>query len=480
MNYTPSPHINPDKVFLINRSELEGRFDATYYKLKERILRNFKFPLEKLGNSFFIKDGDHDKLPENAIADSFKGKRYLRAQDLKANSIIDENPIFVTETYFQNVKRCHIYPGDLLFSIMASLGSTAIVPENYPVCTANRAVGILRQKDKSKLLPKFVQALLDTNLGFSLLELEKRGAIQQRLNLSDLATLKLPAPDIAFQNEIVQVYNNGVKIKQQKETEAKALLDSIDDYLLGELGISLPEVDNSLANRIFISKYSEITAGRFDSYYYQKHFKEFFALLSKSKYQVSTIAEIAKKIASGITPLSGGDAYTSAELGIPFIRSGNIDIDGDIDFDDLLYLKPEIHNKVMKSSKLLKNDLMIAIVGATIGQVGIYLDEREANINQAIALVRLKAGINHSYVKELLKSSIGQMNLNRLKRPVARANINLEEISSMAIVLPPLEKQNEIADHIQGIRGQAKALQLEAAQALETAKQQVEKMILGE
>ena len=102
----------------------------------------------------------------------------------------------------------------------------------------------------------------------------------------------------------------------------------------------------------------------------------------------------------------------------------------------------------MKSSQLRKNDLMIAIVGATIGQVGIYVFDDEANINQAIALVRLKDGINVEYVKELIKSSIGQLSLNRLKRPVARANINLEEIATIQVVLPPYDIQQKIANQI--------------------------------
>jgi len=48
------------------------------------------------------------------------------------------------------------------------------------------------------------------------------------------------------------------------------------------------------------------------------------------------------------------------------------------------------------------------------------------------------------------------------------------------ITLPPLEKQNEIANHIQAIRTKAKALQQEAVQLLNEAKKQVEQMIIGE
>jgi len=84
-----------------------------------------------------------------------------------------------------------------------------------------------------------------------------------------------------------------------------------------------------------------------------------------------------------------------------------------------------------------------------------------------------------NYCKELIKSSIGQLSLNRLKRPVARANINLEEISTIKVVLPPLAKQQEIANHIYAIRQQAKALHEEGRINLKKAQQEVEQMIIG-
>ena len=79
----------------------------------------------------------------------------------------------------------------------------------------------------------------------------------------------------------------------------------------------------------------------------------------------------------------------------------------------------------------------------------------------------------------MIKSSIGQLSLNRLKRPVARANINLEEIATIQVVLPPFEVQQKIATQIQSIRQQAKALQAERKAILEKAKRKVEHMIIG-
>lgn len=44
---------------------------------------------------------------------------------------------------------------------------------------------------------------------------------------------------------------NAIKEKNGKNVEAQQLLDNIDNYLLSELGITIPQVDTTLENRIF-------------------------------------------------------------------------------------------------------------------------------------------------------------------------------------------------------------------------------------
>lgn len=58
-------------------------------------------------------------------------------------------------------------------------------------------------------------------------------------------------------------------------------------------------------------------------------------------------------------------------------------------------------------------------------------------------------------------------------------NVGFEKIKNFPIPLPPLEKQNQIAEHISLIRKQAKQLQTEAKTGLEQAKQEIEAIILG-
>lgn len=149
------------------------------------------------------------------------------------------------------------------------------------------------------------------------------------------------------------------------------------------------------------------------------------------RFELSKLRQASLRIFSGVTPLSGGDAYTTEADGIAFVRSGDFGPEGNIDFSEVIYLKPDVHRKTMQSSKLLKGDVLFAIVGATIGKVSFYAYEREANINQAVCAVRLKNDLLPEYIAAFFQTNLGQQMLERVKRPVARANINLEEIGQM-------------------------------------------------
>ena len=62
-------------------------------------------------------------------------------------------------------------------------------------------------------------------------------------------------------------------------------------------------------------------------------------IFSTTKYNVKTLKNLSTKITSGSTPLSGGDAYTDKSDGVAFLRSGDINPDNEIDFDNLNYVK---------------------------------------------------------------------------------------------------------------------------------------------
>ena len=490
-----SENIHPNKVFIVNRSELIGKLSPNIYA------NNFHFkskiyPLFKLTDLAFIN-------PTTTFS-NIQQQEDITFIPMEA---INQNLGIIDVEYTKKIEETKGYTkfkeNDLIWAKITPCmqnGKSAIVRNtiNGYACGSTEFF-IIRCKTNTILIEYIHFILRDKRILKTAMNFFGGSAGQQRVSKDFLLNLLIPLPPLEIQRQIVDLYEKAYTEKQQKEAEAQKLLDSIDDYLLGELGITLPKEeehlpqnndknnsynldnDNPLVKkgRLFLTNLSEVTGKRIDPYFYKESFKKAFSLIEKSQYPICKLKDISEKITSGITPLSGGDSYTNIREGIPFIRSGNIDINGNLNFEELLYLKPKIHNTIMKSSQLKKNDLIVAIVGATIGRVGIYLDNIEANINQAIALIRLKQEINPEYMKELINSSIGQLNLNRLKRPVARANINLEELATVVIVVPPLEKQNEIATYISQIRSKANILMEQGEECLEKGKQEVVQMILG-
>lgn len=195
-------------------------------------------------------------------------------------------------------------------------------------------------------------------------------------------------------------------------------------------------------NQIFLVNFLELE-GRWDPYYNQPKYFQLEKQLKGLNCPMSNLKSESLKIFSGLTPLSGGDSYVQSG-GIYFLRSGDYREDNIIDFNNVIQIAPDIHNGLMKNSKLQYGDVLIAIVGATIGKIGVYCYDYESNINQAICAVRLKNNLNPLFVQCFYQTTIGQQLLNRIKRPVARANINLDEIGQLPIPLASKQKQEII------------------------------------
>lgn len=180
-------------------------------------------------------------------------------------------------------------------------------------------------------------------------------------------------------------------------------------------------------------------------------------------YPVQIIQNITSDIFSGSTPLAKGNAYVEPPNGVRFLRSGEITEDGEVTSISEVHITEEVHNGLLRRSQLNLGDVLIAIVGATIGSVGVYERNEPSNINQAIAVVRLRdKEILPKYLCYYLKSDIGQGLLDFFKRPVARANINLEEISEIPVLIPPREIQLTLVAAMDEARSQRKQKLAEA------------------
>ena len=400
---------------------------------------------------------------------------FIRATDIKNGEILTDTLLHIEKNQPQKMQKCLLKEGEMIVVRSGvNTGDCATVPKSL---AGSYGAYDLIVEFSNDVIPSFISTFLDTNIGRLQLNLLKGRSAQSHLNAEEISSIIIPKPPIEIQKSLVAEIEAARQSRKQKLAQAEELLSSIDSYLLNELGLTPPKQDNK---KVFATKIDRIK-NRIDPHFYQPKFKKLIQLLTSHHFPVSTLGAVSIDIFSGITPKSGGEAYTNEIDGIPFIRSGEITKDGDIAIEQSIFIKEEVHENLMFRSQLQQDDLLIAIVGATIGSVGIYNHSQPANINQAIAAVRLDQNkILPKFARYLLYSSIGQMILDRIKRPVARANINLEEISNIIILIPPLELQNSIINEIEEIKLERIKLRQEAELEWEMAKTRFEQKLLGE
>lgn len=169
---------------------------------------------------------------------------------------------------------------------------------------------------------------------------------------------------------------------------------------------------------------------------------------SPSPWKAVKLGELARLITKGSSPNWQGFDYCND--GIVFVRSQNVGW-GILESEDIAHL-PEEFNKKEKKSIIQENDILINIVGASIGRAAIATkDVAGGNLNQAVALVRLKPGWEPSFVMNFLLTEAGQTQLHSQKKEIARANLSLQDINNLLIPFPPLPEQRAIAHTLQTI-----------------------------
>ena len=126
-----------------------------------------------------------------------------------------------------------------------------------------------------------------------------------RLQTYDIENLLIPILPISTQSKIVSMFESAYHSKKQKETEAAALLASIDGYLLQELEIILPPP--SAPKKFFYARASKVSGDRIDPFYHLVEFDYLEKALTNG-YSVK-FSNLIKIITKGETPLWKGEAY---------------------------------------------------------------------------------------------------------------------------------------------------------------------------
>ncbi|EKM9891546.1 restriction endonuclease subunit S [Campylobacter coli] len=144
-----------------------------------------------------------------------------------------------------------------------------------------------------------------------------------------------------------------------------------------------------------------------------------------------------------IVKLKNGFAFKSnlfCDIGFPIIRIKNIQNEN-IVLDDLVFCNPNDYKNNLDNYLIQKNDILIAMSGATTGKIGLYNLNNKAYLNQRVGLLRINNDILRKYIFWFLYCNSEQNLTNALG--AAQPNLSTEQIHNIQIPLPKDIKEQE-------------------------------------
>ena len=453
-----SDNVDQNKVFLVNLSDIEGRIDPIQFN------SNRVAAIEKLSSNRILT-----KLSKVTISNSNKVDEsdlvYVGLENIQSHTgeyiFTQDKNGFGSANIFNK--------GNILFPKLRPYLNKVYLAEFDGVCSTEFHV----LDSKGNFLNEFLAIYLRSELILNQTKYLMTGNTLPRLQTKDIADLPVPVINLDIQKKIVDTHSSFMRERSFKIQQAENLLSSIDDYLLAELGIKVPDVDSSLSNRIFTVQASELSGGRFDALQYKSLLKD----LILTRKDVIVLSQIVLDMKSGIG--AGKQDQSNEYKGIIQIRPTNISKGGKLNFTKNVYVNNIPNTLIVKKGDVLFNNTNSQEL---VGKTAYYdLDEVMSCSNHITRIL-----VDH---KKILPKYLGLLlNLYQQNKVFYYLCINWNNQSGVGqdilrklpIVLPNISKQQEIVQHIDKVRATATQLQQEANEILAQAKQKIERMILGE
>jgi len=208
-----------NKIFIINRSELLGRIDATAYRVMFEFISN-KYPNKKLSDVAFINPNtSFTKLkPEEEI--TFVPMEAVDDRD----GVISVN---LTKQVSKSKGFTRFMQGDLIWAKITPCmqnGKSAVVFDtlNGYACGSTEFY-IIRPKDSSIKVEYLHFLLRDQRILDNAQNFFGGSAGQQRVSKDFLQNFTIAIPPVKIQENVVQLIAKSSTRRQQKETQAKQL-----------------------------------------------------------------------------------------------------------------------------------------------------------------------------------------------------------------------------------------------------------------
>jgi len=330
------------------------------------------------------------------------GSLFLRIQNVGRNELRLDDTAFVAPPDTPEARRTRVQPGDVLLSITADLGRTAVVPEGIGPAHINQHLAILRTEG---IEPSFLASYLALGPGrYQFKRLDRLG-VKSGLNFDDIRGLRIPLPPLAEQKRIAAILDKADAVRRKRQESIRLTEDFLRATFLDMFGDPVTNPKGWPVHRL--GGIAKLDRGR------------------------------SRNRPRDLPELYGGP--------YPFIQTGDVaNSRGRITSYTQTYSE-----KGLAQSKLWSAGTLVITIAANIGHTAVLTFDA-CFPDSMVGLIPgddLKVEFGHFWFGAM------RQRIEDAATQVAQKNINLKMLRGLEVALPPLEAQERFAEIVERNRG---------------------------
>lgn len=357
-----------------------------------------------------ITDGSHN--PPSGVEQS--EYLMLSSKNIDDDFITLDSPRFLSHSdYIAENKRTTVSEGDLLMTIVGTIGRVAIVPEELKGICLQRSVAVIKLK-REAVNNRYLMYQLQNMRPF--LEKEARGVAQKGIYLKQVSQLDIKLPELEHQMQIVKVLDKASKL--------------------------------IFLRRQQLAKLDELVKARFVEMFGEPSSNPMGWLQTTVGAECYYIKDGPHKSLTDV----------GMENGYPFISVRNI-VNGYIDFSTAKYISEADYKDAIKKCCPEKGDILYSKGGTTGIAKLVDIDIKFANWVHLAVLKFNHNEFNGSFFEKMLNCDYCYKQSQMLTKGIANRDLVLSAMAQIKIYKPPILLQNQFAAFVERVDQQKQTVQ---------------------
>ncbi|OHC88887.1 MAG: hypothetical protein A2546_07235 [Sphingobacteriia bacterium RIFOXYD2_FULL_35_12] len=214
--------VKHELTFSTTRKEIEEahRYDSEYFQPKyAEIIKKIE---GYEGGYFKLSDKNYAKISRGSLIpdifyNSEKGTPYIRGADF-SSGILGDNKLVYIDSRFEKTRETIVKKNDIVFSLIGSVGATAVVSTQFDNSFISNNTGKISVKNFDSIV---LQIIFQSLIGRLQFEKEKTQTAQPKISSDQVGNFKIPLIKSLIQKQIAEKIQESHKLRK----ESKELLD---------------------------------------------------------------------------------------------------------------------------------------------------------------------------------------------------------------------------------------------------------------